>query len=674
MLLKRIDELIVNGLFDITSQDEDVEVYLTKPILDREKQIFCWEKVDEGPVKRSILHYDDTNDASNALVRSFQNFYASEKEFADGKIYNGSSNLFKDGLPTFGGTAKAAVYLRYSTGFINFLKEFDVKTATALKNERTDFETFLRSNLPEGKENKTKKMPGTWLEKPKDVENKWILPTICKLSTGKYIVPFLEPGAETDDYEDLADLGVDIDHSLKLASFFTSPAVKEQEVIDDLFQMGEGLGRNPFSFNLKNIHYSDSEYLRLMGILPQSSRSQILALWKNRSSIEYRLPFYPYPESSSLIFIPEGTLKFSQLANFIKAENLRRDLFFEAQRAKKNKIAAEEVESLKIHQAALVPVHSQSTIFMVNTEGTQKKKLIIQRVISSVELDYFTRLNELLRASNLQNACCQYDGIAITGDASSKTPSIYRYWTEIFTNALQKQYISCWDVYSKFQQFAKGQPGKELIENRKANNYFILIGKLLQLQHLIGTAREKPEHLAEESFIKELESIAKFERTPEKGVFGMKNPLPVQPEVLIGETNYECLRDWEKTKFEKFLKRAMSGVPGYDFPIFARGALIGILLQELCYAIEAEGRKYSVTQGRQMTRLRGSELTAIFTKGVEILLNLKRQQRFNCQMLGFIKSEESESFRNSFNNGLIMGMTFFDKEETNNQQDEVSND
>jgi len=50
------------------------------------------------------------------------------------------------------------------------------------------------------------------------------------------------------------------------------------------------------------------------------------------------------------------------------------------------------------------------------------------------------------------------------------------------------------------------------------------------------------------------------------------------------------------------------------------------------------------------------------------------QHKFNCQMLEFIKSEEQESFRDAFNSGLIMGITFFEKSETTNQQDEVNND
>lgn len=673
MLLKRIDEIIVNGLYDMVSQSDDVNVYLAEPVLDTEKQIFHWKKVDENKVNRSVLHYDDTNDASNNLLGSFQKFYASGKDFGEWKIYSGSSNIFKNGLPTFGGSAKAAVYLRYSAGFIKFLKTFDLETAAKLENECLDFESFLLCGMPEGQANKNKKMPPTWLDKPNDTENKWVLPAICKLSNGKYIVPFLEAGADSDDYEDLDDLGIDVKHSLALNPFFTRPTVKEQEVIDDLFQMGKGLGRNPFG-HLLGENNPDSEYLRLMGTIPQSTRTQILELWKNRSSIEYRLPFYPNPEASSLIFLPEAGLKFSQLASFINSENRRNKLFFDALNAKKQKSALEEAEMLKMRQAALIPVHSRSTIFMVNTEGSQKKKIIVQRVIPSVELDYFLRLNELARTINLQYSCCQYMGIAITGDAGSKTPAVYQYWTDVFTNALQKQYISAWDVYNRFQQFAKGQSGKDLIENRKANNYFALIGKLLKLQHLIKTARGKPEFLADEKFIKELDAIEKFEQMPEKGVFGMINQAPIQPEALIGETNYACLRDGEKTKFEKFLKRAAAGIPDREFPIFARGALTGILLNELCCSIEKEGRKYSVTQGRQITRLRGAELTGVFTKGVDILFNLNCPHGFNYQMLEFIKSEEQESFRNAFNNGLIMGITFSDESETTNQQDEVNND
>ena len=335
MLLKRIDEIIVNGLYDMVSQSDDVNVYLAEPILDTEKQIFHWKKVDENKVNRSVLHYDDTNDGSNNFLQSFQKFYASEKDFGECKIYNGSHNIFEYGLPKFGGSAKAAVYLRYSAGFINFLKTFDLETAAKLENERLDFESFLMHGLPEGKTNKTKLMPPAWFDKPNNIrKDNWVLTAICKLSNGKYIVPFLEAGANSDDYEDLDDLGIDVKHSLALNPFFTRPAVKEQEVIDDLFQMRKGLGRNPFGRLLEE-NNPDSEYLRLMGTIPQSTRTQILELWKNRSSIEYRLPFYPNPEASSLIFLPEAGLKFSLLASFINSENRRNKLFFDALNAKK---------------------------------------------------------------------------------------------------------------------------------------------------------------------------------------------------------------------------------------------------------------------------------------------------------------------------------------------------
>ena len=284
-----------------------------------------------------------------------------------------------------------------------------------------------------------------------------------------------------------------------------------------------------------------------------------------------------------------------------------------------------------------------------------------------------TRLNEMLLEYNLMGGCRNYMSIAMTGQCDAKTPAVYKYWTYLFTNALQKQDVSAHEVFMRFQQFARGQKGEDLIDKWQAMDYFRLVGLILQLEHLIFTAKNNYGHLRDASFKEELSKIARFDLTPQKGVFEMSFQQSMSPEDLIGKENYDSLRDWERQRWLNFLNRAKYTAPGKDFALFARGGLVGILLNGLCYSVTREGRRFSATQGRQATRLRGPELTGVFVKGVDLLSRLDKSNLFNGQLFPFIKSIEQESLKDAFNTGLIMGRVFFEGK-TNNTDTEEEND
>lgn len=58
----------------------------------------------------------------------------------------------------------------------------------------------------------------------------------------------------------------------------------------------------------------------------------------------------------------------------------------------------------------------------------------------------------------------------------------------------------------------------------------------------------------------------------------------------------------------------------------------------------------------------------MFNKGIGLLMNLDKEQLFNCRLLPFLKSLEPESRRDSFNSGLISGMTYFEKKSDDNNE------
>ncbi len=658
MLLKRMDETISQGLYDLDAGPLDVDVYVTEPSMG--DGVIRWEIVAEGAIPRELLHYDDTPDGSTKFNGSWREFYASGAAFGEKTLYSGSSTFFGSGKPNFGGVAKAAVYLRYSAGFLNWLETFDPATAARIREEIPAFESMMENA-------ETKKLPIVW-HKFKAPRDRWPLVSICRLSSGKQLVLWLLADG-TDDWT-LDELEIDAARSREVMQFLSSPEVSDLEVVAEEFQSGSGLGRNAFGREYKLEAIRHSEFHRLLGVIPENPISSIRKLWANK--LEYRVKVAPSPDTSSLLFLPEGDCKYSELKTIIDAENSKKTLFFEAKKRKKAGVSVDdEQEKVLTHPPNILPTHSSTTIFLTNLEGSTKKKRIVQQIFPSVSLEYLQCLNAELLNSHLQSAVVGYMKQALTGQ-DGDTPSVYRYWTEIFTRALQKQLISGREAYLNFQRFCKGQTGEKLIKNLGACNYFQLIGKLLRIQHLIAVSRTEPERLRTNEFQIELSRIENFENIT-TGVFGMRsssNPPTVQS--LLGEAN-ELLRDKERIKFENFLRLAWAGVPEEDFAVFARGALTGMLLHDLCWMVQQQGRSFSATQGRHPSRLRGEELFRVFEKGIGLLMNLDKEQLFNCRLLPFLKSLGSESRRDAFNSGLICGMVYFEKK-NDNKQEEVNHD
>lgn len=649
MLLKRIDETLTQGLYDLDGGPAEVEVYLAEPSIG--EGIVNWEVVREGVVARELLHYNDAADGSGEYNRSGQKFYAASVPFGKRPLYNGSVFCFADNWPCFGGVAKAGIYLRYSKGFIDWLATFDSSAAAKLCEEIPLFEALMVKK-------DTKKLPTVW-HRFKVLPQKWPLIVICQLSDGRFLVHWLNKDAK--EASPLEALGIDVAHSRELMKFFTTPVTAEFEQIAEEFQTGSGLGRNAFGKEYKLDAIRRSEYLRLMGVAPESARADVLDLWSKK--LQYRRKVAPSPDTSTLIFLPEGELTYSELKEFIDKENEKKNLYFEAKKsAGKSK---EEREELKALRPEIIPTPYSATVFLTNLEGSTKKKRIIQQIFPDVSLEYLQVLNAELLQSNLENTVVDYMKSALTGQTGD-TPSVYRYWTEVFTKALQRQPISAREVFANFQRFAKSQSGEALIDKLGARRYFRVIGKLLRLQHLIVTAREEPAKLLTNEFQQELVRIEQFNLIS-RGVFGpMSTTVPSEAE-LIGEA-YGLLRDKQKSKLDNFIRQAWAGVPDSEFAIFVRGALAGMLLNELCWSVQQEGRRFSATQGRHPSRLRGRELQNVFNKGIGLLMNLDKEQLFNCRLLPFLKSLEPESRRDSFNSGLISGMTYFEKKSDDNNE------
>ncbi len=647
MLLKYIDELAQSDRYDLKA-DSTVDVYLAElEGYTEDKGLAEWKIVGEELVPRSLLHYDDTADGSNVLNGSWREFFAAECEFGKIPLFSGSNIFYKDGWPNFGGVAKAAIYLRYSVGFLHWIESFDKAAADAIRKEISLFE-----NLIENK--KTKKLTKDWVKfKPLKGE-KWVLPILCTLSDNTKIVLGLS-GRKEDDWDDLIESGVNIERSLEVMSFFTSPKVSGKEIVSDKFQMGSGLGRNAFGIKYKLDKITNSEFTRLMGTVSITPRNKLTEICSN--TLEYWVKVAPNPSSSKLVFLPEGDFKYSKLKQFVDSENSKRDAFL-SKNKKQN--TNEDIERLITPNPSIIPVpiHAKATLFLVNIEacGKNKKKLVIQQVFPGISLNYLSCINQEILQKYTQFVVVEYMKAVLTRK-DKDTASVYQYWTRLFTSSLQKTYISAYEIFNNFQRFCKAFSGEVLIggEKPKAREYFRIISCLRRLQHLIHIARCNPSKLNTNEFNNELTLVEQFKYT-EKGVFNMRKDCP-KPIELVGEV-YDSLWDWQKEKLDAFVIKAWHGIPDEDFDIFIRGALTGMLLSHLNDKVTKSGRKFSVTQGRHPSTLRGEQIVSVVTKGIGLLINLEEQNKYNCNTLPFINSCVEDSRKDIFNSGLIMGLVY----------------
>ena len=326
MFLKRIDETIQSGNFDLTKEDSKL-AYLIEQSWE-ENNSLQWKIIDKDiPVSSEILFYDDTPDGSNTYFGSWQKFYAEGMGFTGNAPYSGSVSIFSGASPNFGGISKVAVYLRYSQGFINWVASFDPEAARAIEHDIPLFEKLFEM---EGASEKTKRLPAKWhnFKLPKSLlgsSKAWGLPSLCTLSDKSRIVLFLKEHP-SGNYSELEDLGVNIKKSLELMSLLRETPHSSNEIISGEFQMGSGMGRNAFGNSYSTNDISSSEYGRLLGETGESSREQILSLLDQK--LEYRIKVSPNPDASCLFFLPEDPLKYSELQQFINKQNADRSLFF----------------------------------------------------------------------------------------------------------------------------------------------------------------------------------------------------------------------------------------------------------------------------------------------------------------------------------------------------------
>lgn len=657
MLLKRIDETLTQGLYDVTLPAE-VEVGLIEPVM--EEKVVYWKLVAKKFIPRAFLHYNDAADGGNKLNGCWMNFYASSANLGEFPLYNGTSRYFKGGTPNLGGVIKSAVYLRYSKGFLDWLSSFDLPAAEQLRKEIPAFDALI------DKRSKKKKLSEKWFKCDKSATQiEWPLAAVCRLSNGKYLVHWLDKNCPDD--KNLEKIQIDIPHSVELMSFLEEAEKTTRVVIHEEFQMSKGGGRNPFGKEYTTLDkIRDSEFMRLLGYIPTSNPVEMRQVLDTR--LGYPIKVAPFPESSRLMFFPEGNLLYSDLKSFAD-DQAERWAIYEAWKERQKEKISDENEEIFIARPEILPLASECTVYLINSEiGKNKVKQAIQCIFPAVSLPYLARLNDEFVTSKIDFAIINYMRNALSGGRGD-SPCIYQYWTKILTSALQHCEISAWDVYYRFSSYLRSYSCKDLASKSVVNRYFELIGKLLRLQQVITVPQQELEDpLQENEFKAKLELIGTFNLIPVKGVFGAMDKVMPAGKEIVGEA-YEWLNDRLKARFDDFTRIVWGGMPTSEFRITMRGVLTGMLLCDLARQLNKSGRSFLVTQGRHSSQLRGRDLIQVFALGMDLLTNLGENPWFSRRLTPFILSIEQESNQESFNIGFTCGVFYQNGKEFNNSQE-----
>ena len=661
MIINYLDQMAKEGGWESASAKVDVSLYEFDDFKVDDKgqpKKVLWKSAGAVHIPRHWIPYDDSSDGSKTMIGSWQKMYAQgEDSFASAQtgILTGDS-LFSNRVATFGGMAKAATYLMFSPAFIHWMETRNPTFANELRRKAQVFDVLCTG--------KTRKMPTNWTQSlSKELPNEMMLPVVGRLPDDRMIV--LGINVPDEELNDDPIASISLNTSTELARLMrTAPKKDGPEIITDELHAGSGMGRNLLGCNIKLDRESDDEVIRLLGPRYQEDRSAVLEAWSHR--VSYRVRVAPLPDRSELLFFPTDSAPYETIQRVVESETIKMRMFMEKKAADEWKLTDTE-EQLTLKPGAMLPQPRKAAVALTGVEEGQKNKRVVLEHFPVIPLQYWRLLEAEFRNQHLYSQITNFSRAARAGRekrSRKDPPSVYQLWTDVFTSALARRFISILPFWRSFQRYSSAFSADELIGTGsekfgKALNYLSLLRSMRRLQHLIGTAREievidKIQLYAEQEEI-ENSSLIKY------GVVNVMNTeKPSTAESLLGET-YELLQPWQQNKINEFMRRAWQGTPSDQFATFIRGALTGILLQELNYALNQEGRSFSPTMGRHPSTLRGEALIKPFTKGVGLLQNMNATKRFNTRMLPFIHSVAPESRMHAFNNGLIMGLAFIPK-------------
>lgn len=679
MILKYLDELAMYG--EPPEQEESANVSLVgvSHIEASESPKVVFKESENLDIPAKALYYDDTDDGSNEVIKSWQKFYRDESEFnAETSPVWGSNSFFKKGSTVLGSVLKAGVYLRYSKGFREWLRAKDSSAASQLDAEVNAFESVFEST-------EKKKLPSNWRKGFTSNDN-WALPIVAVRDDGRFIVLGLNAEAvdnnaglreELDD--EVSDI-IDIDSSLELSRLLKEPTERAIDVVDGELHVRSGLGRNVFAHEPKD-SITRSEYGRLLGPSLDATTQNTRQWWGYIRQFERRIPISPAPEKSSLVFFPEGELSYETLAKALRREQDRYETYRrakeEAQDQKASSLIRQRMDETPIlaDTPDFIPeLHSMTIVATLLQGSANQEKRVVAGVYPSVMLYYWKFLNHELLRQSLHGRIAWFSRAAITGQTGrwqNTPPSVYGVWTDVLTRALQRRWISMVPMWNQLPRYFKAFSSDSLIrDGSPTRTYLGILESMKRLQHLIGRFREttSPD---EKNLRAELRRVEAGELI-EYGVMNMSEARPPDnAKEVLGEW-YDELWPYQQRRIDEFLRRSWQGAPREEYRSFIRGAMVGMLLSELSYRVQTNaGRRFEATQGRHPATVRGEIIEQLFAKGIGLLQNVGKETSFNSRVLPYIVSCVPESKTTAFNNGLIMGMAYIPSKAEDKQEEEV---
>jgi len=328
------------------------------------------------------------------------------------------------------------------------------------------------------------------------------------------------------------------------------------------------MGRNPFGSTPKLEDLRASEYVRLLGPDLAAPCTEVRRAWDER--LRYRVKVAPNPDSSELLFYPEGEMPYGVLRDVITHEREKRERFFaQLKVSRKHRPLADTAEQPDIIAEIpnYLPRTHSATVFLTNLEGSQKKKLIILGIFPAVNLAYWQLLNTEFLESHLEPTVTGFCRAAISGHEKSSgtehAPSVYAYWTALFSAAIQSQFISILPAWNLFPRYCKAFNSHDLVGSdraapRKARSYLELLGRLRRLQHIVGCSRAG---ILDANGIRDQLADVEGANRIDYGVLDpMNTNQPGTAADYLGEA-YGLLRDKQRQKVDEFVRQSWQGTP-----------------------------------------------------------------------------------------------------------------
>jgi hypothetical protein len=478
------------------------------------------------------------------------------------------------------------------------------------------------------------------LASEKNRESGCQLPVIGKSPSGKWVILGLRQPTN-------AFLNVDEELSVQLTTQIargTDDQISKASTISHELQTAEGRGRNAFGKVRsleKLLPKRPDEAMRVFGQDHTVNSAACLELF-NRLP-RHRIRMGENPETSHLLFIPYRASQLDNVAAAVKdVENNNR------QHQAKKKNTEETLETKPVFLPTPLR-HLKSKVIAAYKEDGKKKFWIVTNLFPEVPLYYWQVLNEKLRP--IQGAYVAFFHACLANPKTEKIPRCaYRDWTDLLTAALNREPFDRFVIWRNYATFLRQLPNQELLggEFPKAKTLRTLTPRLRELHHLIQLMTDENNLDLNLGEIK-----AKVDAAS-------SHPKEEETAQLLGPL-WEDLLEWQQAQLCRIHRDVCGGIPARDVSAYLKGALCGILLNNLVYQLSSEEfgieRRFDLSAGMHLTNLRGQALINRFLAAKDLVNGLPPKDKARVyqpsravmnHLVGMTEISKTDAFNTGF--------------------------